>query len=69
MKLKEYFIRKTPMAKNRHGIGIWGVDRSSCAALVYFRKPKHISQEDYEKVIDSIQLNLPKGTMIQLEEK
>lgn len=38
---------------------LWGYETdSSCGAIAYITKPKHVSQEDFDELLDSIKLSI-----------
>lgn len=37
---------------------MWGIEDGKMYPLVYFRKPKHISQEDFEELMRKIEITI-----------
>lgn len=59
MKIASYYIGKpiTGFCKRR---AIWCDNGKGCHfPLVYFQKPKWLSEETYQTIVDSIMVNLP----------
>ena len=67
MKLKSYSIS---IEDNRpvKSPTLWGHDseKNSITPLVYFRKPKCISEESFKKIVEGITLNISKDLEIKL---
>ncbi len=64
MKLESYSISK-PIKGICKSYGIWGNQKGMTAPLVYFTRPKWIEKdEDWEKIISAIKLDLPENTII-----
>ena len=39
---------------------LWGIEGGKMYALVYLRKPKHVSQEEFNQIIERMSLYLSK---------
>lgn len=37
---------------------LWGVEDGKMYPLIFFRKPKHISQEDFDKLMNRIEITI-----------
>lgn len=40
---------------------LWGHKGSSATPLMYFRKPKNMPQEDFDNILDNLQINILKN--------
>ena len=67
MKLKKYEISVKPISGICKSPSMWGYnsERNEICPLIYFRKPKWISQKSFKKIINNIRLDLPKDTILE----
>ena len=42
---------------------LWGIEGGKMYPLVYFHKPKHVSQEEFNQIIERMSLYLSKGRL------
>lgn len=64
-KLEKYSKTTHPISGICKRSALWGHKGSRIFPLIYFQKPKWISEESFTKIIESIELNLDKNTKIK----
>ena len=60
MKIDSYSISKKGIRGVVKGAAIWGHVGTTVFPLVYLRKPKHLSDSDWQEVLDGVRLELKK---------
>ena len=60
MKFDSYSISRNGLEGICKSPVIWGHRESSMMPLVYLRKPKWMTEEDFYKVVDNLTIHLPK---------
>jgi len=64
MKIESYSVNR-PIKGVCKQYAIWGTEGGTTAPLVYLQRPKWITDDlEWEDIVDSIRLNLPKGIII-----
>lgn len=65
--IDSYSVAKSGLKGRVKSPILYGHDKNQSVIfpLAYIKKPKWIKQKDFEKILDSIQLNLKKGEKIE----
>lgn len=58
MKIKSYYINKDGVKGLVKSAGIWGTSGNKSFPLIYFKRPKFISEEKFKEIIDHITLTI-----------
>lgn len=55
-------VKSTPVAGMTKSHALWLRDGAAMSPLVYFRKPKHLSEEDFEALVMGMSVVLDRDT-------